>query len=88
MPVSKAYGSQLRLVAMELKKRGVSLKEQISLNEAIKFNLGKMMKLIEQDKFLKYAFQSNKGSDKAKAEQIFNDHVLGDPKLEKKYNGV
>jgi len=58
------------------------------MNEASEFDFSKVMKLINNDEFLKYIFISTKGkNDKTKAEIIFNNHILGDKDLEKKYNG-
>jgi len=58
------------------------------IKESAKFNFGKMMKLIDKDDFLEYAFKTGKGSDKKKAEDLFNSHILGDFNMEKKYNKI
>jgi len=56
------------------------------INEEVQFDFYKTMQVIRGDTFLDYIFGSSKGkNDKVKAEKIFNDHILGDAKLEKKY---
>ena len=58
------------------------------INENIKFNFGQMMKMINSDDFLEYAFKTSKGKDSDKAESLFNSHILGHRDMEKKYNKI
>ena len=62
-------------------------KKKKKVREAqVKFNHKKVMKMIETDKFLKYTFQTSKGNDKDKAEDIFKNHIVGQKDMEKKYS--
>jgi hypothetical protein len=57
--------------------------------DIIEFNYPRTMKLIKSDDFLTYLFRSTKGrSDSEKSKSIFNNYILGDKDLRKRYSKI
>ncbi|MBC8388805.1 MAG: hypothetical protein H8E13_12245 [Actinobacteria bacterium] len=47
-----------------------------------------MMKFIDKDGFLEYVFKTMKGTDKVKANALFNTHILGISNMEREYKKI
>ncbi len=62
--------------------------ESIIKESNVKFDFGKMMKFIDKDGFLEYVFKTMKGTDKVKANALFNTHILGISNMEREYKKI
>ena len=84
----KIVAKQLRRGAKDvLNVKKIQLGKAVGkVDEAsIKYDFGKVMKLVKSDKFLQRAFKTVRGNDKKKAEIIFKNFIMGDKKIEKGY---
>lgn len=84
----KIVAKQLRRGAKDvLNVKKIQLGKAVGkVDEAsVKYDFGKVMKLVKSDKFLQRAFKTVRGNDKKKAEIIFKNFIMGDKKIEKGY---
>ena len=84
----KIVAKQLRRGAKDvLNVKKIQLGKAVGkVDEAsVKYDFGKVMKLVKSDKFLQRAVKTVRGNDKKKAEIIFKNFIMGDKKIEKGY---
>ena len=85
-PMDMKKESPTKILGAVAKVAGKVGKAVGKVDEAsVKYDFGKVMKLVKSDKFLQRAFKTVRGNDKKKAEIIFKNFIMGDKKIEKGY---